>query len=205
MSYLETLGRRYKTDKVEHGYLPFYEKHIPKNTLSYLEVGIAKGASLLMFNDYFQGKVDIHCVDLFLDPNHTTQRWCREHFFVPYQCSQTDIDSLSRIHQKFELISEDASHNSAHQIITFKHLFVNNLNSGGVYFIEDTHCCNDSFYWGEGVNVFEDTPLWMFKNYLETGKIQNKFFNDGERKVFQNLIKSVSIEADEKLIIITKK
>ena len=37
------------------------------------------------------------------------------------------------------------------------------------------------------------------------GKIQNKFFNDGESLVFQNLIQSVLIESDEKLIIITKK
>jgi len=207
LQILESLADAFKTDKKEHGYLPFYVEYMPEVVRDYLEIGIARGGSLQMFNSYFDGKTDIHCIDLFLDPNHVTQRWCREHFFVPYQCSQTDIARLSTIKHEFDVVSEDASHNCYDQIVTFKHIFVNNLRASGVYFLEDTHTSQpkEKFYWGNGVEEFEYTPLWLFKNFVETGKIKSKFFNEGESAMFENIIESVHVCAEDKLIVIKKK
>lgn len=202
---LNELASKYNTDKLKHGYLPKYAENLPKSARSYLEVGIAKGASLQMFNEYWNELVDIHCIDMFLDHNHVTVRWCRKNAFVPYMGSQSDINFLSTIKQSFDVISEDASHNSYDQIVTFKHLFVNNMNSKGIYFIEDTHCCLEPFYWNDQIESVGDTILGIFKRYVGTGKIQSKFFNEGESSCFEDIIASVEICCEEKLIIIKKK
>jgi len=101
-----------------------------------------------------------------------------------------------------EIIIDDGSHRADHQIISFKHLFHNNLLSGGVYAIEDCHCNKNPFFNGGYVTRFEDTALWMFQNYIKTGKIVNVYMNDGEAAMFKNLIADVKILADEKLILI---
>lgn len=206
-SLLELLAAKYGTDKLSHGYIPFYEQYMPINSRVMIEVGAAKGASALMFDEYFMHNIDIHIVDLFINPDFVTTRWCRNKNFVPYSGSQSNINFLSTINVQADFIEEDASHNCYDQLITWKHMMVNNLKTGGVYFMEDVHTSQpkERFYWGYGVDEFEDTPLWLFKNYLETGKIKNKFFSEGESELFENIIKEVHICADEKLIVIIKK
>lgn len=205
-SSLEVLAKKYGTDKLQHGYLPYYQKYIPAKSKTMIEIGVAYGASAQMFDEYFNNNIDIHIIDLFMNNDFVSERWCRNKNFVPYAGSQSNINFLSSINVQADFIEEDASHNCFEQLVTWKHCFVNNLRSGGVYFLEDTHTSKpqEKFYWGNGVEVFEDTPLWMFKNFLETGKIKNFLFTEGESWVFENLIKEVHIEADEKLIIIVK-
>jgi hypothetical protein len=204
---LEIIANKYGTDKLAHGYIPYYETYMPPNSRTMIEIGAAKGASALMFDEYFNNDIDIHIVDLFINTDFVSTRWCRNRNFVPYAGSQSDINFLSSIKAQADFIEEDASHNCADQLITWKHLFVNNLKSGGVYFMEDTHTSQptEKFYWGGGVEKFEDTPLWLFENYLITGKVENFMFRKEEALVFENLIDSVHIEADRKLIIIKKK
>jgi len=206
LELLTSLAETYGTDKLGHGYLPIYHKYLPEKPMTMIEIGCMNGASAKMFDSYFFNEMDVHIIDLFLNPEFVSMRWCRENFFVPYQGSQSDIKFLSTINVQADFIEEDASHNCSDQLITWKHCFVNNLKSGGVYFLEDTHTSRpeEKFYWGNGVVNYEDTPLWMFKNYLETGKIKNFMFRKEEAEVFESLIKEVHIEADEKLIVIIK-
>lgn len=206
---LDVLGKKWGTDKNSdyHNYLVHYEKHLPDKCRYFLEIGVANGFSAMMFNEYFgEDEVDLHIIDLFINKEFVSPRWCRNMGFVPHIGSQTDYDFLRTVNVQAEVIEEDASHNCFDQIFTFKHCFINNLQGGGVYFMEDTHTSQPSekFYWGEGVETFEDTPLWLFDNYLRTNKIVSKFFNEGESEVFESLIKSVHIEAEDKLIIIKK-
>jgi hypothetical protein len=50
---LHDIGRRHGTDKVNHGYLGFYEKHLdPTSIASLLEMGIYQGASLRMWQEW---------------------------------------------------------------------------------------------------------------------------------------------------------
>lgn len=208
LEFLTSLAEKYGTDKLGHGYLPVYHKYLPERPMTMIEIGCMNGASAKMFDDYFENKIDVHIIDLFLNPDFVSMRWCRDNFFVPYQGSQSDLQFLSNIKVQADFIEEDASHNCLEQLITFKHCFINNLRSGGVYFLEDTHTSRpeEKFYWDENaIKTFEDTPLWMFKNYVETGKIQNFLFSEGESGVFENLIKEVHIEADEKIVVIIKK
>lgn len=204
MKDLLKLAIKYGTDKVGHGYIPKYEKYLPKNIKSLLEIGVLKGASARMFDDYYDNKPEIYLVDLFEEEGNLTEREARMLGFVPLKGSQVDLGFLSSIRRQFDLVVEDASHNSPDQLITFKHCFLNNVKSGGLYVCEDIFCSLEPFYWGGEVKCFEDTILYMFKQYLETGKIVNPYFNEGEAEVFQSLIKDVKLE-DEKIIFIWKK
>lgn len=202
---LEELATQYGTDKLEHGYLPHYQQHLPSQCRSMLEIGAAKGASALMWRDYYPD-CDIHLLDLFGDPNHVSVKWCRERFFVPHQGDQGSLKVLAAIQEQFDVIIDDGSHRADHQLISFKHLFFNNLVSGGLYAIEDCHCNRLPFYWGDGaVTMFEYTALHMFNRYKETGEIDNPYFNEGEVEIFKSIIDRVEILEDDKLILIWRK
>lgn len=207
LEFLTSLAEKYGTDKLGHGYIPIYAEHLPDYCRTFIEIGVAEGASAMMWNDFYGSEnIDLHLIDLFINKDFVSARWCRNRNFVPHTGSQSNINFLSTINVQANVISEDASHNCFDQIITFKHLMVNNLQSNGVYFLEDTHTSRleEKFYWGNGVENFEDTPLWLFKNYIHTGKIVSKFFSQGESELFENIIKEVHVCADEKLIVIKK-
>lgn len=202
---LDELAAKYGTDKLEHGYLPHYRNFLPQECRSLLEIGAAKGASALMWRDYYPD-CDIHLLDLFGDPDHVSVKWCREHFFVPHQGDQGSLKVLATIQEQFDVIIDDGSHRADHQLISFKHLFFNNLVAGGVYAIEDCHCNKLPFYWGDGaVTMFEYTALHMFNRFKETGEIDNPYFNEGEVEVFKSVIDHVEVLEDEKLILIWRK
>jgi hypothetical protein len=199
------LASRHLTDKLDHGYLPHYQQHLPPQCRSLLEIGAAKGASALMWREYYPD-CDIHLLDLFLNPDFVSVKWCREHFFVPHRGDQGNLKVLASIPDQFEVIIDDGSHRADHQLISFKHLFFNNLVSGGLYAIEDCHCNKLPFYWGDGaVTMFEYTALHMFKQMKETGELINPYFNEGETEIFKSLIDRIDILEDEKLILIWRK
>lgn len=203
---LEVLARKYGTDKLEHGYIPFYEEYLPEQPMAMLEIGIAKGASALMWLEHYPD-CDLHYIDLFGSAEHVTAKWCRERFIVPHIGDQGSLQFLATIHEQFDIIIDDGSHRADHQLVSFKHLFINNLKSGGVYVIEDCHCNKDRFYDGDTfVKEFEQTALWLFRNLAVEGYIPvHPYFNDGEIQVFENTISGVNIFCNGKLIFIWKK
>lgn len=201
---LSTIAKKYRSDKGLHGYLKEYQKRLPKRMNSLLEIGVAMGQSALMWKEFYP-KAEIHLLDLFKDPDHVPFEWAAQNGFTAYKGDQSYLTDLAKIQNQFDVIIDDGSHNAQDQIISFKHLFHNNLLSGGVYSIEDCHCNKDPFYYGGYVKRFEDTPLWMFKNFIETGALTNPYLNEGEQAVFKSLIKDVKILCDDKLILIWRK
>src|SRR5437667_7839904 len=91
---LMQLARIYKTDKLDHGYIPHYASFLPETCSNLLEIGVAKGGSLQMWNDLYGTDCEIHCIDLFKDEKHVSPRWCRRHEFVPYVGDQSDLQFL---------------------------------------------------------------------------------------------------------------
>jgi len=206
LTLLEGLAKVHHTDKLEHGYLEHYASVLPKQCSSLLEIGAAKGYSLLMWNDFYgMDNVDIHCLDLFINPEFVNARWCRNHNFVPHTGDQSDLRVLSRIHDQFNVIIDDGSHNSYDQLLSFKHLFLNNLLSGGLYVIEDCHCCKDPFYWNKGITSFEETALHLIKEFIVTHRITHWLFNEGEAEVFESVIDKAEVLCNDKMICIWKK
>lgn len=134
---LQELGFMYGTDKTEHGYLEFYEKHLPKNPKKILEIGVREGRSIKMWMQYFPETI-IHGLDLFeeFQPPFQDERvvWHKGN-----QCDWLLLEQLRK--EDFDVIIDDGSHNSRDQMMTFFGLF-----NGKHYFIEDLHCCDDPFY-----------------------------------------------------------
>lgn len=149
---LEELAAKYGTDKLNHGYIPFYEKHLPKEPKRILEIGVKEGRSLAMWAEYFPD-AEIHGLDLF---TNTTEEevncYLGEqieklplefaasiHLHQGNQCDYLLLEQLRKL--DFDVIIDDGSHNSRDQLMTFFGLF-----NGKHYFIEDLHCNHEAFY-----------------------------------------------------------
>lgn len=147
---LQELAIKYGTDKLEHGYIPFYEKHLPKEPKRILEIGVNEGRSLGMWAEYFPNAI-IHGLDLFAENEIKTvykkidliaQGGLKFDQFTMHQGNQCDWLLLEQLRKfDFDVIIDDGSHNSRDQMMTFFGLF-----NGKHYFIEDTHCCQEEFY-----------------------------------------------------------
>lgn len=158
------------------GYFPLYEKHLPKTVDNFLEIGIAMGISIKMFRDYY-GMGNFHAIN-----NHwgnagvISKAVLEQQGIICYDGQQEDIEFLKTIDTQFDVIIDDGSHRSDHQQITLEHLFNHNLKLGGLYVVEDLHCCLDSYWWGE-LKHFEQTLLFRLLNLpqTETVNIENIF------------------------------
>lgn len=150
MPTLSELAFMYGTDKLEHGYMPFYEQYLPTSPKKILEIGVKEGKSIMMWQKYFP-EAEIHGLDLFSE-------------FTPsipgvklWQGNQIDYKVLEQLrNEDFDVIIDDGSHNSRDQMMTFFGLF-----NGKHYFIEDTHCCHDEFY-SQGLPLIARAE-WLFQ------------------------------------------
>lgn len=203
---LSTYARRFGTDKIDHhDYIRHYAEMLPERCRSMLEIGVAKGASAQMWDAYYgYENLDLYLMDLYKDPNHVSPRWVRNHGWNPIIGDQGELNDLVKIKEQFEVIIDDGSHNAHHQLISFKHLFLNNLKGGGLYVIEDLACNEDPFYYGGDVKSFRHTPLNMLNDFIDQGHIVNPYFNYGESEVFKSLITDVKI-FDAQIAFITRK
>lgn len=132
------LAYKYNTDKAgpQHNYIPFYEANLPANPKKLLEIGIKEGASMRMWREYFP-KCELHGMDLFEEfpqPEIEGVTWWKGH-----QANYYMLEQLLR--EEFDVIIDDGSHISRHQLMTFFALY-----TGKHYFIEDLQCCYEDFY-----------------------------------------------------------
>ena len=146
---LSQLAEKYGTDKLAHGYIGFYEQHLPQKPTRILEIGCLTGASLRMWREYFPD-TEIHCLDLFEEHPQPTD--------IPgviyWKGNQTDqyiLEQLRRLH--FDVIIDDGSHNSRDQLVTFWSLW----GCCNLYVVEDLHCAYDEPY-RQGLHI-ADTML----------------------------------------------
>jgi len=213
MRNFATIAQKFGTDKFEHGYMPYYEFHLPEKIRTMLEIGVAKGASALMWSEIFgEEELDLHIIDLFENEEFVSAKWCRNRGFVPHKGDQSDFKFLYTITNQFDVIVEDGSHNSYDQIASFMHLFQNNLRSGGIYVVEDLHCCKQPFYRQKNRVEYQDTLLNILIKYSHTGDLSSRFFpnefegeiNDSLNETFKGMIESVSVY-DDKIAFIKRK
>jgi hypothetical protein len=138
------LAQKYGTDKAEsNSYIENFERYfqpIRNKPIKLLELGVFRGQSLLMWEEYFHNGT-IAGVDIAKNP--LPEESSRIRF---YQGSQDDSKLLSRIRGEcapngFDIILDDASHIGTTSRNSFNILFRNHLKSGGIYVVED---------WGTG-------------------------------------------------------
>lgn len=150
---LTDLAFMYNTDKHSHGYMDFYEKHLPKNPRKLLEIGVLHGRSIQMWQKHFPD-CEIHGLDLFeADPIPDIPG---VKFWKGNQCDQYVLEQIRREH--YDCIVEDASHNCVNHWVTLFSL----IGSCDYYFIEDLFTCSNEFY-SQGLS-FEDTVLGKMKS-----------------------------------------
>jgi hypothetical protein len=151
MSRLCEIALRYGTDKVfrertegmmgdsAHDYTPYYHELLKdRDVKRVLEIGIGEkkydAPSLRMWAEYFP-QAEIYGCDI--DRNVFISDNPRIHCFY---CDQSDVVSLQQVVKQtggnFDLILDDGSHRTEHQMLTFKILYPL-LKTDGVYIIED--------------------------------------------------------------------
>lgn len=121
-----------------HGYIPLYNKLLNnyKNCDVFCEIGIARGFSLRMWNQFFYEKTKIFGIDInlnYLEPDIKNQ------FSDRINLIESDILNINNTHIKnlnFDVVIDDGSHQLNHQIETIE-FFIKRMNVGGMIIIED--------------------------------------------------------------------
>ncbi len=130
-------GSKYGSDKGP-SYLAHYDgqfAHLRNQPIKLLELGVFRGGSLLMWQDYFPHG-QIFGVDLEVPEMRGSDR------IHLYEGNATDPEVFARIEQQtscstFDVIIDDASHVGIHAKASFEHLFFERLVPGGLYVLED--------------------------------------------------------------------
>ena len=125
------------------------------------------------------------------------------------QSSRSDLKKILEIHDKYDVIIDDALHASPHQQITFSFLF-NNLKSGGIFFIEDLRHQPDGF---EKDNV--PKTLDLLRELQVTGKWNSPLATQEEKRdieenflnvhVFESLKSDNVVDGEGAIVAIIKK
>jgi len=178
MGLLDDLAKRHGSDKSSlfHGYTASYERwfgSIRFDVQSVLELGVANGASLRMWRDFFpaahvQG-LDIDPAFMFTEERITTVLGDQEDAAVAQSFQPTDI------------IIDDGGHQMAQQIGSFS-LYFPLVKRGGLYIIEDLH----TSYWPNygGAPVWQDTSgttVDMLKRFVDTVNLRGAEEYPGQR------------------------
>lgn len=202
MFSLLDIGKKYGTDKVDHGFLPHYEKTTQSfrlDNVNIMEIGVFHGASIKMWHEYFPNGT-IYAVDWWkgLNGNNNTfdhpKLFINESIHYPrskiVDLDQHNIDDLDNVVKqmndiKFDLILDDGSHLSQDQQQTFGY-FWELVKPGGYYVIEDIHCSL-----GKGYDVLPDgsnSTLNMLYNYNENGVIVSTYITEKQKIQIQTEI-----------------
>jgi hypothetical protein len=125
-----------------HHYFEIYERHFARyrdKPIKMLEIGVFRGGSLRMWKQYFHPDSTIVGIDI--DKSCAAHEMADENVFVRIG-SQADPDFLAQVNGEFgpfDIILDDGSHKTHHQIVSFGALFREALKDGGCYMVEDMH------------------------------------------------------------------
>lgn len=139
---LKQLQQQYNfnTDKDSvHSYLEYYDtifsayKDKDKD-INLLEIGIDKGGSLLLWNNYFTPNSNLYGVDVYMQPNLAGLEHIENIVILyknAYKVNKNFLNSL-----KFDIIIDDGTHYLNDQITAFE-IYKNKLTKDGIFIIED--------------------------------------------------------------------
>ena len=148
--------------------------------ISLLEIGVSRGASLLMWNEYFNNSERI--VGLDNDLNQVNKLaplgvegggWQKNiedygeiELYDGDQGTKKDLLRLVENEIYYDIIIDDGSHRNHHQQFTFGCLF-SFVKPGGYYIIEDIHAE------GPSVNQSDNSTLSMIFRWMASSKISS--------------------------------
>jgi hypothetical protein len=146
-----------------HHYIPLYDRYFSRfrdSPVRFLEIGVWKGGSLQMWRKYFGENAIIYGIDS--DPECAKLNGLSGQVRIG---SQDDPDFLTHVIDEMggvDVILDDGSHKTKHQIKSFKHLFPR-MSRGGVYMVEDLHT---SFWRGYGGGYGRQSNFFGFSSDL---------------------------------------
>jgi hypothetical protein len=150
---LMSVASKYPTDKIQHGYIEYYEKHLPKDINSLFEIGCYKGDSIRMWREFYPD-AQIGCLDLFEEfgiPDITDVK-----FFKGDQCYPDVVEPIAAM--GWDVVIDDGSHGAKDQWLSLNTF----LRPGTMVVIEDLHCNQESFF-RQGL-TYDQTILGMMKS-----------------------------------------
>ena len=191
---LSCLFSKFHTDKgYEHGFYRFYPRVFStlrhKKDLRFLEIGVFKGASFKVWENYFTNSPKLFGIgygeDVMLEQRKEVFNGGNTTLYLGDQSDQHFLEYVETDSGgDWDIIIDDGSHVPEHQIFSFGSLF-SHLKPGGLYIFEDI----ETSYWnrpGAGIYKYEFAqPLGIgssnslvekFKNVVDWGV--NKYYHD---------------------------
>ena len=121
---------------VGHNYAKYYSnesKHLIKNLI---EIGSYKGASSLVFAEYFN-ESKVYCLDIDFKRNLAKHKNIKKILVDQSDSEQINqFISSNQLNNNIDLVSDDGAHQDKHILVSFENIFPH-LNEGRNYFIED--------------------------------------------------------------------
>lgn len=194
---LQELGLNNYTDKSRHkyknlSYLDFYEKHFEKirnEVKCFVEIGVLNGSSLSTWEQYFPNAT-IYGIDI--NPSCKQYEKGRIKIIIGDQNSDEFLNQLKNELPVIDILIDDGSHITAHQIKTFSHLY-DKVKEGGFYAIEDLRNSYEEFF-----NHHDVRKIWpgmMYNDSNDSLKNYRKDFNDW----IQEKVKKLDFHQESKL------
>lgn len=199
---LHEIGIKYGVNKLFHeNILRSYEECMPKTCKRFLEIGCLYLQSAKMFKEWYGDATEYNLLDIFSEVSESDANSIG---FFTFKGSQSDISLLSKLPNDINMVTEDASHHSDEQIITFKYIFKEKLAPVGLYVIEDCYGHIDPYWRRNIIEKPEETILPLMQKFINGGDIVSQFFTKEESDYFRDNIARVEIK-DEFHCFIWKK
>jgi len=194
---LNALARKYNTDKVDchHlykgvSYLDIYDRYMSAkryDVKTFIEIGVRDGASLKMWKDYFPNAT-IYGIDI--DPRCSMFKGDRIEIIIGDQNDDTFLKNLvSKFSGGIDILLDDGSHITKHQIKTFNALYVL-IKPLGLFIIEDL--ANSYEEWGN--NNINLRTAWPGMHYNKQGDNLKNYRKDFDEFV-NNVIKILDLNS----------
>jgi hypothetical protein len=179
---LSSLCEQYTSDKCPkgHNFTEVYELFfhpIKDEAKKITEIGIAQGASLNLWRNYFPNAT-IYGIDI-ADMSKFNNNYIKT--FIGDQSKRGDLQKfISTYGDNFDIILDDGGHTMEQQQISLGFLF-RYVKPGGYYIIEDIHTSLPPFkkeFWPAQDET--TTTLTMILNFIKTKSIQSKYLTKEE-------------------------
>ena len=136
--FFDAPDKRFGVHKWAH-YMRVYEKHLARfrdRDPVILEVGVAKGGSIEMWNRYFGGRCTIYGVDLMRKCQVMEDHYPNVHISRGDQADPSFWRQFRKTCPKVDILLEDGGHKMHQQIRTFECMY-DHVKDDGLYLCED--------------------------------------------------------------------
>jgi len=166
---LEEIGTKYGTLKVQHGFMPIYERFfepLRDKPISLLEIGVHEGASIRTWREYFPS-AQIIGVDKCIT-KVASSLYSDGCIMIMADASSSEFGQSDWIRDhKFNVVIDDGSHIQSEVMASFLGLW-DSVKPGGWYVVEDLFAAYDKT-WNPDGHPFIDHIQGRLKNILIGG------------------------------------